>query len=290
MRTEAPVNRGNSRPGFNTTRPDFGVNRNFGSDFNSRDQMTRRPGLTTRPDFNGRSNFDSRGNNNRNGNVRSDLARSDRPSFATRPEDRRGNDGRHFNDGNRFNDGRRNDFNRSRDGHFNGRPGWHDGRGRHWHGGYWNGRFWPRVYYRPNFIGFYSYLPGTYSTFWWGGTSYYYVDDLYYTWSPARYGYVVTDPPPYVDNGTAVTETSDSAAIESSESSGGSANVYVYPRNGQTEEQTSQDRYDCHQWAVSQTGFDPTMASTDVSSAGTGSADYRRALVACLDARGYSAN
>jgi hypothetical protein len=34
--------------------------------------------------------------------------------------------------------------------------------------------------------------------------------------------------------------------------------VYFYPMQGQTPEQQSRDRYDCHLWAVDQTGFDPT--------------------------------
>ena len=33
---------------------------------------------------------------------------------------------------------------------------------------------------------------------------------------------------------------------------------YVFPAKGQTPEQQKQDTYDCHQWAVQQTGFDPT--------------------------------
>ena len=35
--------------------------------------------------------------------------------------------------------------------------------------------------------------------------------------------------------------------------------LYVYPNNGQDNEQISQDRYDCHRWAVHETGFDPTQ-------------------------------
>ena len=36
--------------------------------------------------------------------------------------------------------------------------------------------------------------------------------------------------------------------------------VYAYPNAGQSEEQQSRDRFECHQWSVSQTGFDPTTA------------------------------
>jgi hypothetical protein len=148
----------------------------------------------------------------------------------------------------------------------------------YWNGGYWHGRFWPRAYYRPGFIGFIPLLPAFYSTFWFGGVSYYYANDLYYTWSPDRYGYVVTAPPP----------AAESAPAGEAES-GGSASVYVYPRNGQSEEQVANDRYECHQWAVGQTGFDPTRGM-DQSESASSSDDYRRAMIACLDARGYSAN
>jgi hypothetical protein len=34
--------------------------------------------------------------------------------------------------------------------------------------------------------------------------------------------------------------------------------VYAYPQQGQTPDQTDRDRYDCHEWAVKQSGFDPS--------------------------------
>ncbi len=34
--------------------------------------------------------------------------------------------------------------------------------------------------------------------------------------------------------------------------------VFVYPANGQSPEQTERDRYECHIWAVQQTGVDPS--------------------------------
>jgi hypothetical protein len=36
--------------------------------------------------------------------------------------------------------------------------------------------------------------------------------------------------------------------------------VFVYPSNGQTPEQTDRDRYECHVWAVQQTGVDPSRS------------------------------
>jgi predicted lipid-binding transport protein (Tim44 family) len=36
--------------------------------------------------------------------------------------------------------------------------------------------------------------------------------------------------------------------------------VFVYPAHGQSAEQTERDRYECHLWAVQQTGVDPSRA------------------------------
>jgi hypothetical protein len=59
--------------------------------------------------------------------------------------------------------------------------------------------------------------------------------------------------------------------------------LYVYPAAGQTEAQTSEDRYQCHVWAADQSGHDPTL--------GAGSRDeaesYTRAFTACMEGRSY---
>ncbi|MGA2843122.1 MAG: glycine zipper family protein [Steroidobacteraceae bacterium] len=39
--------------------------------------------------------------------------------------------------------------------------------------------------------------------------------------------------------------------------------VFVYPNNGQSAEQTDRDRYECHLWAVQQTGVDPSRADAN---------------------------
>ena len=38
------------------------------------------------------------------------------------------------------------------------------------------------------------------------------------------------------------------------------ARIFVYPASGQSAEQTDRDRYECHSWAVQQTGVDPSRA------------------------------
>jgi hypothetical protein len=36
--------------------------------------------------------------------------------------------------------------------------------------------------------------------------------------------------------------------------------IYAYPAKGQSQAQQDRDRYECHSWAVKQTGFDPSRA------------------------------
>jgi hypothetical protein len=107
---------------------------------------------------------------------------------------------------------------------------------------------------------------------------YYYWDNLYYTWSPADSGYVVTTPPPVAGDQPDESGTAEAPADSA-------ADVYLYPRNGQSDEQMANDRYECHSWAAGQTGFDPTRGGQQSGNRD----DYRRAMTSCLDARGYSA-
>ena len=59
--------------------------------------------------------------------------------------------------------------------------------------------------------------------------------------------------------------------------------LYVYPAAGQSEAQTSEDRYEGHVWAADESGHDPTL--------GAGSRDdaesYTRAFTACMEGRSY---
>ena len=38
-------------------------------------------------------------------------------------------------------------------------------------------------------------------------------------------------------------------------------NMFIYPAKGQSQAQQNRDRYECHSWAVQQTGFDPTRTA-----------------------------
>jgi hypothetical protein len=149
------------------------------------------------------------------------------------------------------------------------------GRPYYFHGGAWYRPYGPRyVVVAPPFGLGIRVLPPFYTTVWFGGAPYYYADETYYIYRPERREYVVTEPPrgePEVRSET------------------GSGEVFVYPKNGQSEERQSTDRYECHRWAADKTGFDPTRPSGNVADSDVESkrADYRRAEGACLEARGY---
>jgi hypothetical protein len=119
-------------------------------------------------------------------------------------------------------------------------------------------------------------LPPFYTTIWIGGVPYFYANDTYYVWRPDQGQYEVVPPP---DDSQATTQPAPS-----------SPDVFVYPKKNQSEAQQSQDKFECHKWAVAQSGFDPTQyAGTVPIAQGAGKRmDYQRAMSACLEGRGYS--
>jgi hypothetical protein len=50
--------------------------------------------------------------------------------------------------------------------------------------------------------------------------------------------------------------------------------MYIYPAKGQDKNKQDEDRYDCHSWAVSQTGFDPSNPQS-VTPSSSGNQQYR---------------
>ena len=191
---------------------------------------------------------------------------------------------------------------------YNGHPGtayapgtayWHGGHT--WYGGYWNGAYWPHVWYHPGYAWWLPVLPVGYATYWWTGVPYYYWNNVYYVYNPGYNGYVVTDPPPVATDSSTDWSADQyeqappaqyndqtpppAQAVPPAQGGGGATDLYLYPRNGQSEAQQQNDRYECHSWAVGQTGFDPTRSAPQSGNP----AEYHRAMVACLDARGYSA-
>ena len=62
--------------------------------------------------------------------------------------------------------------------------------------------------------------------------------------------------------------------------------LFAYPKHDQSEEQQAKDRYECHRWAVHESGVDPTLEDAKLST--VKKLDYQRALGACLEVRDYS--
>ena len=147
----------------------------------------------------------------------------------------------------------------SRGGFHDGGRGFHDGFGRRGFGGFGLGLY-------------FATLPFYYSTFWWGGIPYYYADNTYYQYDGTEGQYETVAPPP---------EVQKQAAAQGSVG----ADVIAYPKSGQSADQQANDKYECHSWAVTQSGFDPAQGAT---ASGTKRTDYMRAQAACLDGRGYS--
>lgn len=118
-------------------------------------------------------------------------------------------------------------------------------------------------------------LPTFYTTIWFGGLPYYYANDVYYSWRPDLNAYQVTEPP--------VTESQSLPPYSADE-------LFIYPKQGQSEQQQADDRYACHRWGVEQSGYDPTQppSKESVSALSRLREDYQRAMKACLEGKGYS--
>jgi hypothetical protein len=128
-------------------------------------------------------------------------------------------------------------------------------------------------------------LPAYYSTVWFAGVPYYYADNVYYTQAPDQSGYVVADPPPNADQPAPPPDAAPANAPSPQ------MDLIIYPKNGQTKEQQAADQYECHSWAKSQTGFDPTQpAAGGPGDPNVSRNNYNRAMSACLQARGYQVN
>ncbi|MCK9197258.1 MAG: hypothetical protein M0P16_09785 [Syntrophales bacterium] len=147
------------------------------------------------------------------------------------------------------------------------------------YGGVWYRPQGPRfVVTAPPFGMIVPVLPPYYATIWIGGLPYYYANEIYYTQGAG--GYIVVEPPK-----GEVNQAPPSAGQMSS------GQLFIYPRQGQSEQKQATDRYECHRWAVSQTGYDPMTqppASVPAAQMSQKRADYQRAMGACLDGLGYT--
>jgi hypothetical protein len=98
---------------------------------------------------------------------------------------------------------------------------------------------------------------------------------------------VVADPPSESDIVTTPPPGAPPPGTPSGGPNTGAEDFFIYPQNGQSDAQQATDRYECHHWASTQTGFDPAQPSGGVppQQASQKRADYRRAMSACLEAK-----
>lgn len=120
-------------------------------------------------------------------------------------------------------------------------------------------------------------LPNGYVTLNIGGRVYYRHDDVYYM--RRNDGYIVVDPP--LQEHPDEDDDGRSTPLPRDE-------LFIYPNRNQGERQQSNDRFECHEWAVGQTGYDPTLAGGGSGYSPAHRSDYLRALSACLEGRGYT--
>jgi hypothetical protein len=123
---------------------------------------------------------------------------------------------------------------------------------------------------------FFDALPLYYSTYWWGGSPYYYANDNFYQWNGSVGRYETVRAPDSLENQVTA--------------QGADLNLFAYPTNGQTTAQQTADRFECQHWAGGQTGVDspPVGSAASVSVPAAKRQDYLRAQAACLQGRGYS--
>ena len=154
---------------------------------------------------------------------------------------------------------------------WRGHSGGHHGYGWGGHHGYgWGGG---GSYGSYGAYGFYGALPAFATVLTIGALTYWVADGIYYRAVPAG-GYEVVPAP--------VGAAQPAAAVAYAN------RMFIYPSNAQSKEQQATDEYQCHQWAVGQTGFDPSLAGAAGPTDQESRQDYRRAQAACLDGRGYT--
>ncbi|WP_027592639.1 DUF6515 family protein [Pseudomonas sp. LAIL14HWK12:I7] len=150
------------------------------------------------------------------------------------------------------------------------------------HDYFYSGGYWYRphggsyIVVAPPYGARVEYLPAYAREVWLGGALFFLVADTYYQYLADSREYVVVNPP------------MAAPAPVPMAPAGGGYDVVAYPMYGQGQEQQEQDRYQCHRWAVSQSGFDPATAAYAPPLNVTDT--YRRALGACFSGRGYSIN
>ena len=137
-------------------------------------------------------------------------------------------------------------------------------------GGYWYRPQGPRyiVVQPPRGIRI-QYLPDYAREVWIGGSLLFLAAGSYYAYQEATQDYVVVEPP----------------LQQPPQPQAQGYDVEAYPANGQSPQQVQQDGYQCSQYAVQQSGFDPRTATYQPAPEVVQA--YRQAQGNCLSSRGY---
>ncbi|WP_353187936.1 DUF6515 family protein [Pseudomonas sp.] len=140
-------------------------------------------------------------------------------------------------------------------------------------GGYWYRPQGPRyiVVQPPRGIRI-QYLPDYAREVWIGGSLLFLAAGSYYAYQEATQDYVVVEPP----------------LQQPPQPQSQRYDVEAYPANGQSPQQVQQDGYQCSQYAVQQSGFDPRTATYQPAPEVVQA--YRQAQGNCLSSRGYQVN
>jgi hypothetical protein len=146
------------------------------------------------------------------------------------------------------------------------------GRDYFYSGGYWYRPQGPRyvVVQPPRGIRV-GYLPDYAREVWIGGALLFLAAGSYYAYQESTQDYVVVEPP--VQQPPQPQPASNGY------------DVVAYPANGQSPEQVQQDGYECYQYAVQQSGFNPRTATYQPDPSVVQA--YRQAQGNCLSSRGY---
>ncbi|WP_460094671.1 DUF6515 family protein [Pseudomonas sp. S2_B03] len=140
-------------------------------------------------------------------------------------------------------------------------------------GGYWYRPQGPRyiVVQPPRGIRI-QHLPDYAREVWIGGSLLFLAAGSYYAYQEATQDYVVVEPP----------------LQQPPQPQSQGYDVEAYPANGQSPQQVQQDGYQCSQYAVQQSGFDPRTATYQPAPEVVQA--YRQAQGNCLSSRGYQVN
>ncbi|MCF4996442.1 glycine zipper family protein [Pseudomonas syringae] len=137
-------------------------------------------------------------------------------------------------------------------------------------GGYWYRPQGPRyvVVQPPRGIRV-QYLPDYSREVWIGGSLLFLAAGSYYAYQESTQDYVVVEPP----------------VEQPQQPASNGYDVVAYPANGQSPEQVERDGYECYQYAVQQSGFNPRTATYQPAPEVVQA--YRQAQGNCLASRGY---